>query len=90
MGIDPVLASEFEKLLVEDDRLDRVHLRRRGEFSEREILRPGFTRLNLAYFEDDETIRFVLDAVALVAQHGWRMLPHVRLSLNIVKTFNIF
>ena len=39
--------------------------------------RPGFTRFNLPYFEDDETVDFILDAIEVVAKHGWRMLPEV-------------
>ena len=56
-------------------RLDRTHLRRYREYSQREIIRPGFTRLNLPYFMDDETLEFVLEAVKLVAEEGWKMLP---------------
>lgn len=39
LGIDENLAVEIENLLLEDGRLDRVHLRRYREYSEREILR---------------------------------------------------
>ena len=42
------------------------------------VLRPGVSRFNLPYFENDETIDFILDAIELVAQHGWRILPQVR------------
>ena len=56
-------------------RLDRTHLRRYREYSQREIIRPGFTRLNLPYFMDDETLGFVLEAVKLVAEEGWKLLP---------------
>ncbi|XP_078602131.1 uncharacterized protein LOC144876565 [Branchiostoma floridae x Branchiostoma japonicum] len=75
LGIDEELANKIEKLLVEDKRLDRDHLRRYNEFSEREILRPGFARLNLPYFATDECVDFVLEAVAMVAEHGWKLLP---------------
>ena len=53
----------------------RHHLRRRSEYSDKEILRPGFTRLNLPFFADSSTAQFVLDAVHFVADHGWKLLP---------------
>ena len=39
--------------------------------------RPGFVRLNLPYFMDDDTISFILESVKLVAEHGWKLLPQV-------------
>lgn len=39
LGIDEELAREFESVLVEDSRLDRTHLRRTQESSDKEILR---------------------------------------------------
>ncbi|XP_078658655.1 uncharacterized protein LOC144904007 isoform X1 [Branchiostoma floridae x Branchiostoma belcheri] len=41
----------------------------------REILKPGFARLNLIYFADEPCIQFVLRAIAMVAEHGWKLLP---------------
>ncbi|XP_028516147.1 uncharacterized protein LOC110243543 [Exaiptasia diaphana] len=75
LGMDEALAKEFEALLLEDSRLDRVHLRRYNEYSEHEAIRPGFVRLNLPYFISDEHIQFILKAVAMVADHGWKLLP---------------
>ncbi|XP_072040662.1 uncharacterized protein [Amphiura filiformis] len=75
LGMDQTLAKRIETMLLEDHRLDRVHLRRYHEYSEREILRPGFTRLNLPYFMEEECVDFVLSAVAMVAEHGWKLLP---------------
>ncbi|CAD5112532.1 DgyrCDS1743 [Dimorphilus gyrociliatus] len=75
LGIDEKLAKKFEELLAEDDRLDRVHLRRYGEYSNREILRPGFVRLNLPYFAPEEEIDFILEAVAMTAENAWILLP---------------
>ncbi|XP_062513772.1 uncharacterized protein LOC134189497 isoform X2 [Corticium candelabrum] len=76
LGIDEELALKIESLLLEDGRLDRIHLRRYREYSDKEILRPGVVRLNLPYFMDENTVSFVLQAVVLVADHGWQMLPH--------------
>jgi len=43
-----------------------------------EITRPGFARINLSYFMDDETVHFVLEAVDMVATQGWKLLPQYR------------
>ncbi|XP_074654925.1 uncharacterized protein LOC141908683 [Tubulanus polymorphus] len=75
LGIDEDLAERIEDLLVEDSRLDRTHLRRKREYNHREILRPGFTRLNLPYFANDDEVDFILEAVKLVAENAWRILP---------------
>ncbi|XP_067663197.1 uncharacterized protein [Haliotis asinina] len=75
LGLEEGSAETIEKLLVEDSRLDRTHLRRYREYSHREILRPGFTRLNLPYFMDDACLEFVLEAVKMVADHAWKLLP---------------
>lgn len=39
------------------------------------IMKPGFTRLNLAYFMPDEEIEFILSAVNIIANEGWKLLP---------------
>jgi len=80
LGIDPELAQRYEDILMEDGRLDRTHLRRKEEHSSYEILRPGFSRLNLAYFASDSEVDFVLSAVADIAKNGWIMLPFYRLN----------
>ena len=40
--------------------------------------RPGFVRLNLPYFASEETRDFVVQAVKMVAQEAWKLLPQVR------------
>ena len=75
LGIDPDLADRFEALLLEDPALDRTHLRRVSEYSSREVLRPGFARLNLPWWMEDSAVDFVLRAVQFVGEHGWRLLP---------------
>ncbi|MEP5837507.1 MAG: aminotransferase class V-fold PLP-dependent enzyme [Marinobacter sp.] len=42
------------------------------------VLRPGWLRLNFNYFIDDETFEYLLRAVELVADHGWRLLSQYR------------
>ena len=40
-------------------------------------IRPGFVRVGLPYFMNDKTVDFVLNAVNMVATHGWKLLPQV-------------
>lgn len=40
-----------------------------------EIMKPGFARVGLPYFMNDKTVDFVLNAVNMVATHGWKLLP---------------
>ncbi|SHF57646.1 Selenocysteine lyase/Cysteine desulfurase [Microbulbifer donghaiensis] len=42
------------------------------------VLRPGWVRLNFNYFIDEETFEYLVRAVELVAEHGWRLLPYYR------------
>lgn len=61
-------------------RLLGIDLDRSREF-EREILRgcegikPGWVRVNFNYFITERGFEFILDAVDLVAEHGWKLLP---------------
>jgi len=81
LGLDPQLALQYEQLLLEDSRLDRVGLRRgHAEHSEWEILRPGSTRINLSWFWTEEELDYVVEALELVAQHGWKLLPLYRFN----------
>jgi len=41
-----------------------------------EVIRPGWVRVNFNYFISEETFRFILDAVHIVADDGWRLLPN--------------
>ena len=40
------------------------------------VLRPGWVRLNFNYFIDEGEFEYLLSAIMLVANHGWRLLPH--------------
>jgi selenocysteine lyase/cysteine desulfurase len=61
-------------------RLLGIDLERSHEF-EREITRgcegikPGWVRVNFNYFISDVVFQFIVDAVHLVADEGWRLLP---------------
>ena len=50
------------------------------EHSQWEILRPGATRLNLSWFSSHLENQFVIDAVKLVAEEGWKLLPLYRFN----------
>jgi selenocysteine lyase/cysteine desulfurase len=64
-------------------RLLGIDLDRSHEF-EREVnrgcegIKPGWVRINFNYFIDDETFRYLVDAVALVADRGRALLPYYR------------
>jgi selenocysteine lyase/cysteine desulfurase len=40
------------------------------------VLRPGWVRLNFNYFIDESTFEYLVSAVELVANYGWRLLPY--------------
>jgi len=38
------------------------------------VLKPGWVRLNFNYFIDEETFDYILGAVELIAEYGWKLL----------------
>ncbi len=66
-------------------RLLGIDLETSHEF-EREIthgcegIKPGWVRVNFNYFISETVFRFILEAVELVARHGWRLLPQYRFT----------
>ncbi|MFN3198719.1 MAG: aminotransferase class V-fold PLP-dependent enzyme [Bradymonadia bacterium] len=62
LGIDLVSSRAFEREIV------------RGC----EGIKPGWVRVNFNYFISQTTFRYLLDAIDLVAEHGWRLLPDYR------------
>jgi len=40
-----------------------------------EGIKPGWVRVNFNYFISEAVFSFILEAVRLIAQHGWRLLP---------------
>ena len=69
LGIDDSLSRRYTEILAADD--DNVTL---------EILKPGFSRLNLPYFAPKEEIDFIIRAVTAIAKHGWEMLPYYKMN----------
>ncbi len=60
LGIDLTTSREFEHEIM------------RGS----EGVKPGWVRVNFNYFVSETVFTFLLDAVAFVAEHGWRFLRH--------------
>jgi aminotransferase class V len=60
LGIDIATSKEFEREIV------------RGC----EGIKPGWIRVNFNYFLSETQFQFLLDAIHLVANEGWRLLPH--------------
>ena len=64
-------------------RLLGIDIERSHEF-EREIahgcegIKPGWVRINFNYFISEAVLDYVVAAVDLVAEHGWRLLPDYR------------
>ena len=54
---------------------------RRAEAIQREVLRgcrgvkPGWARMNFNYFISETVFDYLVQAVLLIAEHGWRLLP---------------
>jgi hypothetical protein len=47
-----------------------------------EGIKPGWVRVNFNYFISEEVFRYILDAVILVANDGWKLLPHYRFDID--------
>jgi selenocysteine lyase/cysteine desulfurase len=43
-----------------------------------EVIKPGWARVNFNYFIDDDEFNYIVEAVNLIAEHGWRLLPQYR------------
>ena len=66
-------------------RLLGIDIERSHEF-EREItqgcegIKPGWTRVSFNYFISETVFQYLVDAVDLVAEHGWKLLPEYRFN----------
>ncbi len=47
-----------------------------------EGIKPGWVRVNFNYFISERMFRFIVDAVHFIAEHGWKLLPAYRFSLD--------
>ena len=59
LGIDEQRSNEIEEEILQG----------------RDGIKPGWVRVNFNYFLSDEVFRYIVEAVAMVADHGWRLLP---------------
>jgi len=64
LGIDLATSQEFEREIV------------RGC----EGIKPGWVRVNFNYFLSETQFQFILDAIHLIADHGWKLLPDYRFA----------
>ncbi|MBZ0231931.1 MAG: aminotransferase class V-fold PLP-dependent enzyme [Deltaproteobacteria bacterium] len=64
LGIDLATSKEFEREIV------------RGC----EGIKPGWVRVNFNYFLSEAQFQFLLDAIHMVAEHGWKLLPDYRFA----------
>lgn len=46
-----------------------------------EGIKPGWVRVNFNYFISDTVFRYLVDAVALIASEGWKLIPQYRFDL---------
>jgi selenocysteine lyase/cysteine desulfurase len=62
LGIDLATSKEFEREIM------------RGC----EGIKPGWVRVNFNYFLSEAQFQFLLDAIHLIGEHGWKLLPEYR------------
>ncbi|MBT4984430.1 MAG: aminotransferase class V-fold PLP-dependent enzyme [Ilumatobacter sp.] len=58
--------------------IDRSHAFQREINRGCEGIKPGWVRVNFNYFIDEETFRYIVDAVHIVAEHGAALMPEYR------------
>ena len=47
-----------------------------------EGIKPGWVRVNFNYFISEEVFNYILNAVHLVAEEGWKLLPYYEFSID--------
>lgn len=62
--------------------IERSHAYEREIARGCEGIKPGWVRVNFNYFISEAVFRYIVQAVELVADHGGRLLPHYRFSLE--------
>jgi selenocysteine lyase/cysteine desulfurase len=58
--------------------LERSHRYEQEIIAGCEGIKPGWVRVSFTYFLSDTVTRYLIDAVSLVAEHGWLLLPEYR------------
>ena len=69
-----------QKILGIDLKLSRQY--KESLFDGNELMRMGFTRLNINYFFNDQDVDYILNAVEFVARYGHLLLPHYKFDLD--------
>ncbi|MEZ4460872.1 MAG: aminotransferase class V-fold PLP-dependent enzyme [bacterium] len=59
LGIDLTRSHAFEREIVQGC----------------EGIKPGWVRVNFNYFISEEVFEFIVEALAMVAEHGWKLIP---------------
>lgn len=62
--------------------LDRSHEFERAITGGCEGIKPGWVRVSFNYFISDAVFRYIVEAVALVARHGHKLVPQYRFSVD--------
>lgn len=60
--------------------LDRSHEFEREIATGCEGIKPGWVRVSFNYFISDEVFRYIVRAVSMVADYGYKLVPHYRFS----------
>jgi selenocysteine lyase/cysteine desulfurase len=68
-------------------RLLGIDMARSSKFQEAinhgcEGIKPGWVRVNFNYFISETVFQYILDAVILVANEGWRLLPYYHFDID--------
>jgi hypothetical protein len=66
LGVDLKLSGEYKEAL----------------FDGNELLRLGYTRINLNFFIPEEETEYILSAIEFVARFGWMFLPHYQFEVE--------
>lgn len=72
LGIDSQLKEEYSKIITSIS--NQISKQGNG------IFKPGFIRISLPFHASKEEIDFVIEAVKLVAEHGWKLLPFYKFN----------
>ncbi|PAA80656.1 hypothetical protein BOX15_Mlig012232g2, partial [Macrostomum lignano] len=75
LGISEPVAARLEAALVGRSGMGQFVRSKYFDYPHRELLRPGFVRINLPFFMPDQEAVFVLRCLRWVGEHGWKLLP---------------
>ena len=56
--------------------------------SQWEVLKPGMTRMNIPWWTPDKELEYILTAVEMVVNDGWRLLPSYSFDRNTGRVQN--